>query len=106
MILGRATPQWLGLITATGSLAQVLLVQFLPGADPTVIATGIGAVGVFLGAFIAFLANTSTTPTGDPQLKVDTMIRVTDEAGTVIGHTPVPTPVPAPTVQSSSDTGG
>ena len=95
MILGRSTPQWLGLITSAGSLAQVLIVQFLPGADPVIVATVIGAVGLFLGAFIAFLANTATTPSGDPELKEGTMIRVTDQAGTVIGHEPVPTP-PAP----------
>ena len=96
MILGRSTPQWLGLITAGGSLAQILIVQLLPDADPTVVATIIGSVGVFLGSFIAFLANTATTPTSDPQLKSGTMVRVTDEAGTVIGHEPVPTPPPAP----------
>lgn len=97
MILGRSTPQWLGLITAAGSLAQVLIVQFLPDADPVVVATVIGAIGLFLGAFIAFLANTATTPTGDPQLKAGTMVRVTDEGGTVIGHTPVTQSDPPPT---------
>jgi len=96
MILGRSTPQWLGLITAAGSLAQILIVQLVPDADPTVVATIIGAVGVFLGSFIAFLANTATTPTADPQLKAGTMVRVTDDAGTVVGHEPVPTPPPAP----------
>lgn len=97
MILGRSTPQWLGLITAAGSLAQVLIVQFIKGADPVVIGTVIGSIGLFLGVFIAFIANTSTTPNADPQLKAGTMVRVTDDAGTVIGHTPVTTPDPPPT---------
>ena len=97
MILGRSTPQWLGLITAAGSLTQLLIVQFVPGVDPTTVATVIGAVGIFLGSFIAFLANTSTTPSADPQLKEGTMIRVTNESGTVIGHEPVPPPSPGAT---------
>jgi hypothetical protein len=92
MFLGRSTPQWLGLITSAGSLAPVLIVQFLPGADPVIVATIIGAVGLFLGAFIAFLANTATTPVDDPQLKAGTMVRVSDASGTVIGHEPVPEP--------------
>lgn len=96
MILGRSTPQWLGLITAAGSLAQVLIVQFLPGADPVVVATVIGAIGLFLGAFIAFLANTSTTPSDDPQLKAGTPIRVTDDNGAIIGHVTTPTPPTMP----------
>lgn len=83
MILGRSTPQWLGLITAGGSLAQILLVQFLPDADPTIIATVIGAVGVFLGAFIAFLANTATTPVSDPILPAGTTVTIEDTAETV-----------------------
>jgi len=95
MFLGRSTPQWLGLITAAGSTAQVLIVQFLPGADPTIVATVIGTIGLFLGALIAFVANTSTTPVNDPQLKAGTMVRVTDDTGTVVGHQPVPTPPPS-----------
>lgn len=95
MFLGRSTPQWLGLITALGSLSQVLIVQFLPGADPVVVATVVGAVGLFLGTLIAFLANTATTPIKDPQLQEGTMVRVTDDNGTVIGHAPVPQPPPA-----------
>lgn len=93
MILGRSTPQWLGLITAAGSLAQVLTVQFVPGADPVVVATVVGAVGLFLGAFIAFLANTATTPIGDPILPADTVVRVQGTKDTV---TIQPTP-PGPT---------
>lgn len=92
MFLGRSTPQWVGLITAAGGLLQVLIVTLVPDLDPTVVATIIGSAVVFLGVFVAFLANTATTPSADPQLKAGTMIRVTDDAGTVIGHLPVPTP--------------
>lgn len=98
MILGRSTPQWLGLITAAGSLAQLLIVQFIPGSDPTVVATVVGAVGVFLGAFIAFLANTATTPVSDPILPADTVVKVQGTNDTV---TIQPTP-PGP----SGDEGG
>ena len=92
MILGRSTVQWVSLFTAGGALAQVVIVNTVPDIDATLVATLIGAVITFLSTFVAFLANTSTTPSGDPQLKAGTMIRVTNDAGTMIGHTPVPTP--------------
>lgn len=87
MILGRSTPQWLGLITAAGSLAQVLIVQFVPGADPVIVATVIGSVGLFLGAFITFLANTATTPIGDARLKSGTDVAVLNDDGERTGET-------------------
>ena len=92
MFLGRSTLQWTGLISAAGGLLQVLIVTMLPNVDATVVATIIGSAVAFLGVFIAFLANTATTPSADPQLKAGTMVRVTDDTGTVIGHLPVPTP--------------
>jgi hypothetical protein len=49
-------------------------------------------VTAFLGVLVAFIANTYTTPVNDPQLKAGTMVRVTDDVGTVVGHMPVPTP--------------
>lgn len=81
MILGRNTVQWVSLITAAGGLAQLLMVSFLPDADPTLIATVIGAVVTFLGVFLAFLANTSTTPVKDPVLEAGTPVTVTNAAG-------------------------
>ena len=93
MILGRSTPQWLGLIAAGASLAQIVIVQVVPDADPVVVATVIGAVGAFLGAFIAFLANTQTTPISDPVLQAGTSVRVQGTTDTV---TIQPTP-PGPT---------
>lgn len=96
MILGRHTTAWVSLITALGGLVQLLLVTFAPSLDPTAVATVIGAVVTFLGVFLAFLANTATTPTADPQLQAGTMVRVTDDSGTVIGHEPVPQPTGAP----------
>ena len=94
MILGRSTVQWTALITAAGALAQVVIVQLVPDVDSTLVATIIGSVIAFLTVFIAFLANTSTTPSADPQLKAGTPIRVTNDEGAVIGHMPVPTPEP------------
>ena len=104
MILGRSTVQWTAVITAAGGLAQVLIVTLLPGIDPVVVVTIIGSLIAFLAVFIAFLANTSTTPTDDPRLKANTMVQVTDNAGTVIGHAPVPTPGPAPVEPDVSPT--
>lgn len=94
MILGRNTQQWLGLISAFVALLTVVLVQV--GLDPVAVATILGAIGTFLGVLVAFIANTSTTPISDPQLKVGTSVRVTDESGTMIGHVQVPTPPASP----------
>lgn len=92
MFLGRSTLQWTGLLSAAASLTQLLIVTLLPKVDAATVAVVLGAVTAFLGVLIAFIANTSTTPVNDPQLKAGTSIRVTDATGTVIGHMPVPTP--------------
>lgn len=92
MILGRSTVQWTSLITAAGAMIQVVIVQLVPTLDPVVVATLIGSTVVFLGFFIAFLANTETTPSKSPQLVEGTPIQVTDAKGAIIGHAPVPTP--------------
>lgn len=86
MILGRNTQQWLGLITALAGLIQTIAPVILPGIDPGTLATVLGATTLFLGVLIAFVANTYTTPSNDPQLKAGTMVRVTDQGGTVIDH--------------------
>lgn len=83
MVLGRSTVAWTGLIAAAGGLAQLLIVTLVPDVDATVVATLIGAVVTFLGVFIAFLANTATTPISDPILKTGTVVRVKDSADTV-----------------------
>jgi hypothetical protein len=92
MFLGRSTQQWVGLISAAASTVQVLIVILVPSLDPTQVAVVLGAVTAFLGVLVAFIANTYTTPVNDPQLKAGTMVRVTDDVGTVVGHMPVPTP--------------
>jgi hypothetical protein len=92
MILGRSTPQWLGLITSAGSLAQLLIVQLVPDLDPVIVATIIGAVGTFLGAFIAFLANTATTPVSDPILPAGTSVKVEGTQDTVVVQPTPPGP--------------
>jgi hypothetical protein len=91
MILGRSTPQWVGLITAVAGFLQVVLPLTI-AVDATVLSTILGSATALLGVFIAFLANTSTTPVNDPRLKAGTMVQVTDDEGTVIGHQPVPAP--------------
>lgn len=92
MILGRSTVQWTSLISAAGGLSLVLIVNLFRDVDPIVAATVIGSVVTFLGVFVAFLANTQTTLTKDPQLEQGTLVRVTNATGTVIGHEAVPTP--------------
>ena len=103
MILGRSTVQWTALVAALSGFLQVIVPILAPDLDATVVSTILGAATLFLGVFIAFLANTSTTPTGDPQLKAGTMVRITDDAGTMIGHEPVPTPEPQPPVAGPND---
>lgn len=92
MILGRSTQQWLGLITAMAGLIQTVAPTIFPGIDAGALATALGALTLFLGVLIAFIANTFTTPVADPQLKAGTMVRVTDDAGIVIGHAPIEAP--------------
>jgi hypothetical protein len=82
----------MGLITAFFSTLQTIAVVALPGVDPVVLTLVTGSITGFLGVLIAFIANTSTTPTADPQLKAGTSVRVMDEDGVVIGHERVPTP--------------
>ena len=85
MILGRNTQQWLGLISATLSFVQLLIGVMAPElADKSAIV--LGGLGILLGSFVAFVANTHTTPVADPQLKEGTMVRVTDAGGTVVDH--------------------
>jgi len=86
MILGRSTVQWTALISAGAGLAQVLAVT-LTTLDPTVVATILGAATLFLGSFIAFLANTQTTPTSDPRLKAGTDVTVLNAEGDATGAT-------------------
>jgi uncharacterized membrane protein len=82
----------MGLISALAGLLQIILPTLFPKIDPVTLTVVLGAITVFLGTFIAFLANTSTTPTSDPQLKAGTMVRVTDAEGVMIGHAPIEAP--------------
>lgn len=75
MILGRSTVQWTALITAAGGLIQLLAVT-VAHLDATLVATITGAAITFLGVFIAFLANTQTTPIKDPILPSGTTVSV------------------------------
>lgn len=92
MIFGRSTVQIMALITATLQFVKQVTPVLLPQIDPAAMGVVLDSLSALLAVWIAVLANTSTTPIGDPQLKANTMITVTDDAGTVIGHEPVPTP--------------
>lgn len=102
MILGRSTVQWTALITSAGALAQVLIVQLVPDVDSTLVATLIGSVAAFLGVFIAFLANTRTTPISDPILEAGTTVRVLNSEDSVVIQ---PSP-PGPTGIEGGPDGG
>jgi uncharacterized membrane protein len=92
MLLGRSTVQWVGLISALLATIQTVVLVAFPEVDGEQVALILGAIGSVLGVLVAFIANTSTTPVNDPQLKQGTQIRITDESGTVIGNAPVPRP--------------
>lgn len=86
LFLGRSTMQWMGLISALAGTIQTIIIVAFPDVDPKVVAVILGSVTGFLGVLIAFIANTSTTPINDPQLKSGTLVRVTDDTGTVVDH--------------------
>lgn len=92
MIFGRSTIQIMALVTATIQFIKQVAPVMLPGIEPGALSIVLDSLSGVLAVYIAVLANTSTTPTNDPQLKVGTMVRVTDESGTVIAHAPVPEP--------------
>ena len=72
MILGRPANLWTGLVTAFLALLQVIVVQVAPGIDPTVVATILGSVGVFLGVLISFIANQPPTLNEGDRLHITT----------------------------------
>lgn len=93
MILGRSTVQWTALITAAGALAQVAIVNVVPDVDATLVATLIGSAIAFLTVFIAFLANTQTTPIQDPILPAGTTVSVQNTEDKVLIEATPPGPV-------------
>lgn len=92
MIFGRSTIQIMALVTATIQFIKQVTPVMLPGLDPAAVSVVLDALSGVLAVYIAVLANTSTTPTADPQLKAGTMVRVTDESGTVVAHAPIEAP--------------
>lgn len=88
MILGRSTPQWLSLLSSAAGLATVLLVN-VAHMDAVLVATVLGSLTTFLGGFLAFLANTATTPVKDPILPTGTEVTVQGtEDKVIIAATP------------------
>jgi hypothetical protein len=74
MILGRNTAQWTGFITALTGFLGIIVPVLAPGLDATQVSVVLGATTIFLGAFIAFLANDSLTPTSDPRLPIGQVV--------------------------------
>ncbi len=76
MFLGRNTVLWLGLITAAVQFARTLF--------PDVPANVWDGLTALLGAVIALVAATSTTPVSSPRLAEGTEVTLPDgTAGTV-----------------------
>lgn len=88
MILGRNTQQWLGLIGAVLGFVQLVIGVLAPDASDEA-AIILGGLGILLGALVAFIANSFTTPSADPQLVAGTMVRITDKTGRIIDHQPI-----------------
>lgn len=92
MILGRSTVQWTALISSTLAFIQLLIQLALPAwADEAGII--LPALGILLGVYIAFLANTQTTPVKDPVLPVDTVVSVQGTEDKVVIQPSPPGPV-------------
>ena len=81
MFLGRSTPQWLALISALAGTTQVIVLVAAPQFDPVQVGIVIGGITTGLGAVIAFLANTATTPISDPRLPAGTTVEVITPSG-------------------------
>lgn len=90
MILGRNTVQWTSLITAGAGLVQLMILAFVPEIEQTIVTSVIAGIVTFLGVFVAFLANTRTTPTSDPVLEEGKTVTVTNSAGDVLGTHKLP----------------
>jgi hypothetical protein len=74
MILGRNTAQWTGFITALTGFLGIIVPVLAPGLDATQVSVVLGATTIFLGAFIAFLANDALTPVNDPRLAIGSVV--------------------------------
>lgn len=90
MLLGRNTAQWTGLLTSfTGMLVSGLPLLFPSGniGDVPVgnVISVVGIATIFLGGFIAFLANDQLTPVGDPRLAIGQVVNAgLDNQGKVV----------------------
>lgn len=85
MILGRPTVLWLGLVTSTLAVVQIVLVNLVK-LDPVLTATLLGAVGLLLGSLISLVANQP------PTLNPGDTFKVTTPAGQPTATTTVATP--------------
>jgi hypothetical protein len=92
MIFGRSTVIIMAAIVATMQFVKQGIFLAFPDVDQGSISTLVDLATGALGAWIAVLAGTSTTPVADPQLKDGTLVKITDEAGTVIAHEPIKAP--------------
>ena len=97
MIFGRSTVIIMAAIVATMQLVKQGVLLAFPGLDPGAVSNLGDLFTAAIGAWIAVLAFTSTTPTADPMLQVGTVVQATDPStGVVVGHVKVPEPAPAP----------
>lgn len=105
MILGRSTVQWTALIATTLSFVQIVIQLALPAwSDEAAIV--LPALGILLGGYIAFLANTQTTPTSDPRLPAGAVVTVLDDKGKATPDTVEIQPTPPGPVGTSGEATG
>lgn len=89
MIFGRSTVVIMGAIIATAQFVKAAIKALFPGVDPTVVDTLVDGATTVIGAWVAVLAYTSTTPVNDARIPAGTKISVTNAAGDVVGTTNV-----------------
>lgn len=106
MIFGRSTVIIMAAIVATMQFVKQGLFLMFPGVDQGTVSTMVDLLTGALGAWIAVLAGTSTTPTADPRLPYGTVVQATDpKTGVIVGHVQVPEPAPADVVPDVGEEG-
>lgn len=92
MIFGRNTVIWMGAITVTLQFLKQVVVAMFPAYDHDTVELVFDGLTAVIGAWIALVANTSTTPVADPRLPIGTIVSVTGGTGEIVGQQEVMSP--------------